>query len=132
MTTTVKFSIKDVYGQGNPFLFLGNQGKSFFNIQIERNHMRKSGNFFQKVCANPALRNLVRSRFLVTFKPLNCNHTTLVKKEFLEISRRANFRKIQTHMSFDRVRERRNIHHRRCPSTFQNYRNTYRKHFRWS
>ena len=71
--------------------------------------MRKSGNFLQKVCTNPALRNLVRSSFFITFKPLNCNHATLVKKEFLEISRRAIFRKIQTHMSFDRVRERRNF-----------------------
>ena len=60
--------------------------------------VESQGIFSQKVCTNPALRNLVRGLSLVAFQPWNCNHTTPVKKEFLEISRRAIFPKILTHM----------------------------------
>lgn len=56
--------------------------------------------FFLKIFENfkAALRNLVRSPFLLTLQPVDCKPTALVKMNFLQMFRRAFFQKCSTEL----------------------------------
>ena len=71
-------------------------------------------------------KKLVSNSFLVGLQPVDRKAATPVEKEFLEISRRANFRNIPTHVKevskcrmFSRYFTKRRFHHRRSLKNFR-------------